>query len=232
MAAPQVQSVEQIISSLNPAYQGSISNINAQKAALPAQYQAQTQALDASKVQGFNDINNQATGKGLSFSGIPADEQATYLSTKYLPGLTSLKQQQNDETSKLDAALAQIDQERRLKALDIQTGQKSALQTYLQQQQQLQEQQREFNASQSLERAKLAASTASSGPSAASLNSAALGILTAKGAQGKDGFVSPATFQKAMNAYLGAGGTPTDFLAAYRGYANTGWKPELYGYTK
>ena len=88
-----------------------------------------------------------------------------------------------------------------------------------------------FTASQNaLNRAASAASSGPSGPSAADLHNTAINILTAKGAQGKDKKVSPDTFNRALNAYLKAGGTPNDFRTAYAGYANLAWSPTAYGY--
>lgn len=156
MAAPQVQSVEQIISDLNPAYQGGIDVISQRRAQLPAMFDAQRQALGAEKVQGFNQINNQMTGRGISFSGITADEQANYLSTKYLPGLTALKTQENEQSLALDDALAKINQERRLRAMDIRQGQQSALEKYLAEERERAWQQQRFAAEQAMERAKMA----------------------------------------------------------------------------
>lgn len=160
MAAPAVQSVEQIISDLNPAYQGSIDVINQRRAQLPGQFDAQRQALVAEKVQGFNQINNQATGRGMSFSGIPLDEQANYLSTKYLPGLTALNQQQNDQSLALDESLAKINQDRRLRAMDVRQTQQSSLEKYLAEERERAWQQQKFAAEQALERAKMAQSAA------------------------------------------------------------------------
>lgn len=156
MAAPQVQSVEQIIADLNPAYGGSIDVINKRRAALPAQFQAQRSGLEAEKVVGFNHINNQATGRGMSFSGIPLDEQANYLSTKYLPGLQQLALQENEQNLALDEALAGINKERRLNAMDIRTNQQSALESYLAEERERAWQREKFQAEQAMERARLA----------------------------------------------------------------------------
>ena len=156
MAAPVVQSVEQIISDLNPAYQGSIDVINQRRAQIPTMFEAQRQALGAEKVQGFNQINNQMTGRGVSFSGITADEQANYLSTKYLPGLTALSQQENEQNLALDDALAKINQDRRLRAMDIRQTQQSSLEKYLAEERERAWQQQKFAAEQAMERARLA----------------------------------------------------------------------------
>lgn len=160
MAAPVVQSVEQIISDLNPAYQGQIDVLNQRRAQLPGQFEAQRQALGAEKVQGFNQINNQATGRGMSFSGIPLDEQANYLSTKYLPGLTALTQQENEQNLALDDALAKINQDRRLRAMDTRQSQQKSLEAYLSEQRQMAWEREKFNAQQAMERAKMAQAAA------------------------------------------------------------------------
>ena len=156
MAAPQVQSVEQIIADLNPAYSGSIDVLNKRRAALPTQFQAQRSGIEAERVVGFNQINNQATGRGMSFSGIPLDEQANYLSTKYLPGMQQLALQENEAGLALDDALAKINQERRLRAMDIRQNQQSALEKYLAEERERAWQQQKFAAEQAMERAKMA----------------------------------------------------------------------------
>lgn len=156
MQPPQVQSVEQIISDLNPAYQSSIDVIGQRRAQLPQQFDAQRMALDAAKVQGFNQINNQMTGRGIAFSGITADEQANYLSTKYLPGMQQLTLQQNEQNLALDEALAKINQERRLRAMDVRQTQQSSLEKYLAEQRQMEWEKQKFAAEQAMERAKMA----------------------------------------------------------------------------
>lgn len=153
---PAVQDLNQIIADLNPAYAGQEGLINQQKSGLGIKYDSQRSALGAEKTQGFNQINNQATGRGLSFSGIPLDEQATYLSTKYLPGMQNLAQQQNQEDMSLQQQLAAIDSDRRLKAMDIRQGQQSSLEKFL-----ADERTRQFQAEQSrLDRAAQASAAA------------------------------------------------------------------------
>lgn len=150
---PQVQGLDQIIADLNPAFSQQQNILNSQRGTTAAQFGAQRSALDASKVQGFNQINSQAAAKGLAFSGIPVDEQANYLSTKYLPGLQSLDAQQNDANLSIDKALAQLDSERRLKAMDIRQNQQSTLDSFL-----AAERQRQFDAQQkAMDRAATAA---------------------------------------------------------------------------
>lgn len=102
MATPQVQSLAQIMTDLDPGLAPSRDAIAKSQALLPQKYAAQKSALIAERGQGFNTINNQATGRGGSFSGIPIDEQATYLSTKFLPGMQAADTQMNEDSLALE----------------------------------------------------------------------------------------------------------------------------------
>ena len=106
--APTVQTLDQIMAELQPSVQGQVGVINQQKAANAAVYDAQRAGLDAQKVKGFNDINTQATGRGMAFSGIPLNEQAEYLSTKYLPGIQAANAQQNMDALAYDRQAADL----------------------------------------------------------------------------------------------------------------------------
>lgn len=156
MAAPQVQSVEQIIADYNPAFQGSIDVLNKRREQIPTIFNGQREALNAEKVQGFNQINNQATGRGMSFSGIPLDEQANYLSTKYLPGLTNLSTQENEAQLAIDDSLASINKERRLAAMGTRENQQKSLESYLSEQRQMEWDKQKFSAQQAMESARYA----------------------------------------------------------------------------
>ena len=114
--APTVQTLDQIMAELQPGYtaqrgviQKGIQNTN-------ETYKASELALDAAKTQGFNQINEQATGRGLAFGGIPITEQADYLSTKYLPGLQQAKAQQRSDILTLEGQNAALDTDIRNKA--------------------------------------------------------------------------------------------------------------------
>ena len=106
--APTVQALDQIMAELQPSVQGQVDVINQQKAASAGIYDAQRAGLDAQKVKGFNDINTQATGRGMAFSGIPLNEQAEYLSTKYLPGIQAANAQQNMDALAYDRQAADL----------------------------------------------------------------------------------------------------------------------------
>lgn len=127
MAAPRVQTLAEAMADLNPAYAASKDVVNKQISGLGAKYDAQRAGINAARGQGFNTINNQATGRGASFSGIPIDEQATYLSTKYLPGMQQADYQQNEEGLQLKGKLSDIDKELRLGAVGRIDKQQSSL---------------------------------------------------------------------------------------------------------
>ena len=130
MAAPKVQTLAQARVDLDPAYAASKDVVNKQIAGLGAKYDAQRAGITAEKGQGFNAINNQATGRGASFSGIPIDEQATYLSTKFLPGMMAANAQQNEDDLALQGTLAGIDKEQRIAAQGRVDQQQSALNSW------------------------------------------------------------------------------------------------------
>lgn len=235
--APVVQTLAQAMSDLDPAYASSKDVVNKQIAAVPAQYDAQRSALTAAKGQGFNDINNQATGRGMSFSGIPSDEQATYLSTKYLPGMQQADRDQNNAQLTLQGNLANLAKEQSTAALGRVDQQQSALNAWNLQQQQLEAQaraaaaERAFTAQQNaLSRAATAAQNASSAPSLYST----LYSQLLKSA-GSDGKVSPNTWRNAAAFAkangMGFGGN-SGFASTFWNFANDShWKDYKMGYS-
>ena len=234
--APVVQTLAQAMSDLDPAYASSRDVVNKQIAAVPAQYDAQRSALTAAKGQGFNDINNQATGRGMSFSGIPADEQATYLSTKYLPGMQQANRDQNDAQLKLQGNLADLAKQQQTAAIGRVDQQQSALNAWNLQQQQIEAQaraaeaERAFTAQQNaLSRAATASQNASSAPSLYST----LYSQLLKSA-GRDGKVSPNTWKNAAAFAkangMGFGGN-NGFASTFWNFANDShWKDYKMGY--
>lgn len=229
MAAPKVQSIEQLVKTLNPAYKDSINVIAQRQAQLPGKFTAQRSALEAAKTQGFNLINNNTTARGVSFGGISADEQADYLSTKFLPGMQQLTQQENEEGLALTEALASINQERRLKAIDMRTGQQDVLQRYLSEQRQLKWDKEKFAQQMALDRARLSASTAKAN------SGMDIQIKKQKGGgydvyvDGKKGVMDLATAAKAQGLSvlsLLSNGSASD-KAAYQKYLKTNNKEAL-----
>lgn len=116
--APTVQTLDQIMAELQPGYTAQRGVIAQGIQNTNETYKASELALDAAKTQGFNQINDQATGKGVgrAFSGLPIVEQADYLSTKYLPGLQQAKAQQQKDILTLEGQNASLDTDIRNRA--------------------------------------------------------------------------------------------------------------------
>ncbi len=126
-SAPKVETLAQSMAMLASGYNEQRGLVNEQIEGLSGLYSAKTAALDAAKAKGFSDINNQATGRGMSFSGIPADEQATYLSTNYLPALAGLATAEANERTELRSQIAQLNTQQNAAAVSRIDQQQGAL---------------------------------------------------------------------------------------------------------
>lgn len=124
--APQVQSLEQIMAELAPATSQQTDIIKKKQANLGVQSAAQLAGLDATKSNEMNAINTQATGRGMAFSGIPLDEQATYLGEKYLPAVANLKTAQEESNISLEQQNADLFSQNYKSAYDTLGTQKAA----------------------------------------------------------------------------------------------------------
>ena len=128
--APKVQTIQESIGDLNPAYEGPRNVINQQIGNLRQKYDTQRAGIYAARGNAYNAINNQATGRGLAFSGIPAHEQARYEAEKTLPALAQADFQQNDEGLQLEGRLADLDKELRTNAINRVDKQQSDLNSW------------------------------------------------------------------------------------------------------
>lgn len=240
--APTVQTLDQIMAELQPGYTAQRGVIAKGIQNTNETYKASELALDAAKTQGFNQINEQATGRGLAFGGTPIAEQADYLSTKYLPGLQQAKAQQQKDILTLEGQNAALDTDIRNKAFGSrETQQQSLNQWNLQQAAQEAAAEaarldRDFRASQAEkdrahQAAQAAASRAASAPKAVSPFDASTGVLSGAIAQGRE--ITPEVFQLARDAYARAGGNKGQFAkefwkyvpeASKKDFNNSGWK--------
>ena len=234
--APTVQSLSDVYNELNSAYAGGRDVINEQISGLGEKYGAQRTALEAEKVQGFDTINEQATGRGMAFSGIPLDEQAKYLSTKYLPGMQQLDYQQNAEVLTMRGQLADIDKEQRLGAMSRIDQQQSALNQWNLTQMQIQaqaaeaEKQRAWQAEQNridqqfqaTQNASNRAARSSGGSTMAQDWAARVGAA----ATVKGGYVSSTSWKALSREFVAGGyGSYTDFQKRFKNYVEPSqWK--------
>ena len=130
MAAPVVQTLDQIMTELAPGAQGQLSNIDKRRGLIATNAEAQKSGLEAAKVKGFNTINNQMTGRGISFGGIAADEQAQYLAEKYLPAVAGVDMSVNEQNLGLDNEAAKIQSDMRNNAIQMREGQRKDLNSW------------------------------------------------------------------------------------------------------
>ena len=140
---PQVQSLDQILAQLDPAYAPQRTLYQQQQSLIPGQTQTTLNGLEVSKQNAFRDVNTGANSKGLAFSGIPAAEQTRYLGEKYLPAVAGVQQDATKQQLTLAQSLAQLESEKRLRGMDVQTGQQKSLDAYLEA-----ERERQFKAQQ------------------------------------------------------------------------------------
>ena len=242
--APTVQSLSDVYNELNSAYAGGRDVINEQISGLGEKYGAQRTALEAEKVQGFDTINEQATGRGLAFSGIPLDEQAKYLSTKYLPGVQQLDYQQNAEVLTMRGQLADIDKEQRLGAMSRIDQQQSALNQWNLTQMQIQaqaaeaEKQRAWQAEQNridqqfqatqnaASRAASAARSSGGGGGGGSTMAQDWAARVGAAATVKGGYVSSTSWKALSREFVAGGyGSYTDFQKRFKNYVEPSqWK--------
>ena len=235
--APTVQTLDQIMAELQPGYTAQREVIGKGIQNTNETYKASELALDASKTAGFNQINEQATGKGLAFGGVPIVEQADYLSTKYLPGKQAAKAKQQEDILTLEGMNASLDTDIRNKAFGAREGQVSSVNQWnLQQQAQEAAAEaaridRDFRASQAdKDRAHTAAQNAANraasaaaqpkGLSGSELNGWASNYV--KGKQGSDKKISPSAYYAGFSDFYTQTGLGQDeYQAIMSKYVNT-----------
>lgn len=224
--APTVQTLDQIMASLQPGYSAQNKIINQQIANTDATYKANKLSLDAAKTQGFNQINTQATGKGTTFSGMPVDEQAAYLSTTYLPGVQKAQAQQQSDKLTLAGQAASLRTDQRNQALTLQGKQQSDLNAWnmtLMQQKFQAEQNEKDRQARAAEAAANRAATAAAQPkgmSGSQLSAWASNYV--KGKQGSDKKISPSAYYAGFSDFYTQTGLGQDeYMAIMSKYVDT-----------
>lgn len=192
---------------------------------------AQVAGLGAQKDQAFSGIVQGAQNKGMYFSGFSPDEEAKYTAGTYLPALAQLQATIAQTRSSLLGKKADLNKG----AFDVATQQhendRKTLNDWnaMTAQQQFQASQadkdRAFQAQQNL--LKINADARNTAAQIASKSTPDVsGVINNVGSFlhskiGKDGKVSPATFQQARQQWAAAGGSPDSFAQTFYGYVNT-----------
>lgn len=196
-----VPTYEQAYAQLGSVYDPQASLINQQLADLPNQEAAVQASLDQAKVNAFRDITQSSNARGVMFSGVPIDQQATYVGTKYLPAVAQNKTSFQNSKYSLLGKINEINSNRANQAQGIvSSAQKQAADEAYKAQQ------------LAISRGKAASSkaAAASKPLTQVQLSAAIrnGLATVRG---KDGYVSPQDYAAAYKDWVGSGYSASTF---------------------
>lgn len=244
MAAPAVRDINNIIKELNPSVAAQKKLIDADIAMNATAGAAQEAGLAAQAQQAYGQIEQRAQDKNMLFSGFSPSEQANYNATSYLPALAQLQATIAGTRSQLLGKKADIDTNIFNKAFDTRENDIAVANDWkkmdYQQQWQAKQSQldRDFQASQNaLDRAeqqkdRAAAAAQVAAGNARSAQEALDGDRKAISTElfqvtGDDGYVSPGSYAKAKNAWVGSGYSANSFdsyFSSYRNPKNTAYK--------
>lgn len=197
--------------SLAGQYQPQADLINTQIAQLAPQEQAVQASLDQAKVNAFKDITNQSNARGVLFSGVPIDQQSTYVGTKYLPAVAQNKTAFQNSRNTLTGQLNELTANRQKQAQDSVFAYQKQQADDAYRQQQL-----------ALQYAKVGSSGSGKTPSQAQIKQQDMAV-TAQNLQskvGRDGHVSQETWNKAIGDWLNAGYSAQDFVKSNIQFVN------------
>lgn len=209
---------QQVYDSLAGQYQPQTDLINKQITELQPQQDAQQASLDQAKVNAFKDITNQSNSRGVLFSGVPIDQQATYVGTKYLPAVANLKTSFNNTKNTLLGQINTLGANRQRQAQDNVASYQKAQQDAAYKQAQLQ-----------LGYARLGASKAAAAAKPLTQSQTASAIRQGlESVKGRDSHVAPQDLRTAFQDWTQSGFAPDTFWKNFQGY----WNPNQSDYGK
>lgn len=146
----QPRTLESILSELDntAGYGAQVQSLRNQQGLIPGQIADEEKGLEAKQGQAFESILGGARQRGLGFSGIPLSEQAKYTSTEFLPAIARLRQQGKQQAMSLEDSILGIQERRTNQALGIRNNE-----------QQMAEQRRQFDAQMAAQRRAQAAAS-------------------------------------------------------------------------
>lgn len=235
MQPPQVRDLQAVIGQIGQSVIPMKQQIDADIAANEQYGTAQLAGLEAKKVKGFQQIDQNAQNKNMFFSGLSADDQAEYLSDTYLPAVAQLqntiattrsgllKEKLGLDQNVFDKSWTAVEGDRAVLAdWNKMTAQQQFEASEADKQRVWQAQQNEKDRATSLSSASIGASSRGGGGGGEKDTAGIVGGITSylQGLVGKDGKVNPKTFQNARNQWVAAGGSAGEFNETYIGYAN------------
>lgn len=238
---PQVRELNDLIQTLQVGVQPQKALLDADILATETAGKAQEAGLAATAQKEYGNIEQRAQNKGMFFSGFSPDQQAEYNSTTYLPALAQLQATIAGTRSQLLGKKADLDSKVFDSAFQAREGDVNAKRTWDAAETQRQweakqaEVDRAFKASESAKdraAAEAAARRASAQGAATSASQAFDADRKAISSElfqvtGSDGYVSPGSYQKAKNAWVGSGydaKTFDSYFGAYRNPKNKNYK--------
>ena len=234
--APKVRKIKDIMTELNPAVQPSIDLANEQMALIQPQLQADLAGTEQGRVNAFRQITNLANRRGMTFSGIPIQEQARYVGEKFFPKQARLQQGAQQERIRIRDIIAGIQRDAYMQAFNTREGDRNNLFSYNSAEANRAFTKSEREASQAYntkervaaqefqaQQNALAASQAGISSGTADFDStAAISTVNEflRSNAGSDGRVNPDTFQYARSKWAEFGGNPAYFDETFKGFVN------------
>lgn len=220
---PAVRDLNSLIAEQYSSLQPQLGLLDQSIAANDSAGSAQVAGIEAKKTAAFKGIGQEAQDKGMFFSGFAPNEEANYVGGTYLPALAQLESEIVSSRNNLLGKKAELGKQAFDTAFATREGDVKVLRDWEQRtaDQKFQaseaEKQRVFEAQQN-ERTRQAQSAAK-GPKDVSGIVNAVGQFL-QGKVGRDGKVSPATFQQARQQWVAQGGSPDAFAQAFYGFIN------------
>lgn len=206
-----VPTYQDAYSQLGSVYDPQIQQVNTEMGQLQPQEDATLASLDQAKVNAFRDITQGANAKGVMFSGVPIDQQAQYVGTKYLPAVANTKTSfQNSRNSLIDK-INQINAQRATQAQGIVSDAQKNASDAAYKQAQLQ-----------LSYAKLNKSGQPKAPTAAQMKQADVNALYGQLSKltGRDGYIAPDAYAQGLKLWQSAGYTQKEYDQFFSGLRN------------
>lgn len=237
MSAPAIRDLNALISEIGQSVAPQKQLIDADIANAQKAGDAQIAGMEARKDKTFGQIEQRASDKGMLFSGFSPDAQAEYTASTYLPALAALQEKIAATRSQLLGKKADLDTNVFEKAYQTREGDIGRRFTYDEGERSRafqaaeNEKRRAFEADQNernrqsqaaLQRAQIAASRAASRAAASGnvpdIKAAITRFLDPL--RGGDKKVSPKTFKRGLEIWMGAGGAPASYYRTFQNYVN------------
>lgn len=212
---------QSVYDSLAGQYQPQTDLVNSQIAQLQPQQDAQQASLDQAKVNAFKDITNSANSKGVLFSGVPIDQQSTYVGTKYLPAVANLKTSFNNTKNTLLGQINTLSAARQRQAQGSVSAYQKQQQDDADRQATLQLGYDRLNSSNSNAAASRSASASKPASQAQQQQQDMAGAAQFLNARkGADNHVNPVDWRNAYTSWISAGYNGADFVKQFQSFIN------------